>query len=140
MEPLRRDPVILGAGTDGWGADRRRGDRTLCGRFGEILFIGRGGGDRVDDAADEHAGQGADREGGQRAPAAVAHRREMGILEELLVADGGVVSTEDLLERVWDENADPFIRTVTVTIGRLRRKLSEPDPIDTVVGSGYRLP
>ena len=67
-------------------------------------------------------------------------RKEMGILEELLAADGGVVSTEDLLERVWDENADPFTRTVTVTIGRLRRKLGEPDPIDTVTGSGYRLP
>ena len=67
-------------------------------------------------------------------------RKELGILEELLVADGGVVSTEDLLERVWDENADPFTRTVTVTIGRLRRKLGEPDPIDTVTGSGYRLP
>jgi DNA-binding response OmpR family regulator len=66
-------------------------------------------------------------------------RKEMGILEELLVADGGVVSTEDLLERVWDENADPFTRTVTVTLGRLRRKLGDPDPIDTVVGSGYRL-
>jgi DNA-binding response OmpR family regulator len=67
-------------------------------------------------------------------------RKEMGILEELLVADGGVVGTEELLERVWDENADPFTRTVTVTVGRLRRKLGEPDPIDTVVGSGYRLP
>jgi len=67
-------------------------------------------------------------------------RKEMGILEELLVADGSVVSTEDLLERVWDENADPFTRTVTVTIARLRSKLGEPDPIETVVGSGYRLP
>jgi DNA-binding response OmpR family regulator len=67
-------------------------------------------------------------------------RKEMGILEELLVADGGVVSAEDLLDRVWDENADPFTRTVTVTMARLRRKLGEPDPIDTVVGSGYRLP
>jgi DNA-binding response OmpR family regulator len=67
-------------------------------------------------------------------------RKEMGILEELLGADGGVVAAEDLLERVWDENADPFTRTVTVTMGRLRRKLGEPDPIDTVVGSGYRLP
>ena len=67
-------------------------------------------------------------------------RKEVGILEDLLVADGGVVSTEDLLERVWDENADPFTRTVTVTIGRLRAKLGQPDPIDTVVGSGYRLP
>jgi DNA-binding response OmpR family regulator len=67
-------------------------------------------------------------------------RKELGVLEELLVADGGVVSAEDLLERVWDENADPFTRTVTVTIGRLRRKLGEPDPIETVVGSGYRVP
>jgi DNA-binding response OmpR family regulator len=67
-------------------------------------------------------------------------RKEMGVLEELLVADGAVVSAEDLLERVWDENADPFTRTVTVTMGRLRGKLGEPDPIDTVVGSGYRLP
>jgi DNA-binding response OmpR family regulator len=67
-------------------------------------------------------------------------RKEMGILEELLAADGGVVSAEDLLERVWDENADPFTRTVTVTIGRLRHKLGAPDPIDTVTGSGYRLP
>jgi DNA-binding response OmpR family regulator len=66
-------------------------------------------------------------------------RKELGILEELLVADGAVVSTEDLLERVWDENADPFTRTVTVTIARLRRKLGEPDLIETVIGSGYRL-
>ena len=62
-----------------------------------------------------------------------------GPAEELLVADGGLVSTEDLLERVWDENADPFTPTVTVTIGRLRRKLGEPDPIDTIIGCGYRL-
>jgi len=67
-------------------------------------------------------------------------RKELGVLEELLVADGAVVSAEDLLERVWDENADPFTRTVTVTMGRLRSKLGEPDPIETVVGSGYRLP
>lgn len=67
-------------------------------------------------------------------------RKEMGVLEELLVADGSVVSTEDLLERVWDENADPFTRMVTVTIARLRRKLGSPDLIETVVGSGYRLP
>ena len=67
-------------------------------------------------------------------------RKELGVLEELLVADGAVVSAEDLLERVWDENADPFTRTVTVTVGRLRSKLGAPDPIETVVGSGYRLP
>jgi DNA-binding response OmpR family regulator len=66
-------------------------------------------------------------------------RKELGILEELLVADGAVVSAEDLLERVWDENADPFTRTVTVTIARLRRKLGEPDLIETVIGTGYRL-
>jgi DNA-binding response OmpR family regulator len=67
-------------------------------------------------------------------------RKELGVLEVLLVADGAVVSAEELLERVWDEHADPFTRTVTVTLGRLRRKLGEPDPIETVVGSGYRLP
>lgn len=67
-------------------------------------------------------------------------RKELAVLEELLVADGAVVSTEELLERVWDENADPFTRTVTVTLFRLRTKLGEPDPIETVIGSGYRLP
>jgi DNA-binding response OmpR family regulator len=66
-------------------------------------------------------------------------KKELGVLEVLLVADGGVVSAEELLERVWDEHADPFSRTVTVTLGRLRRKLGPPEAIDTVVGSGYRL-
>ena len=68
------------------------------------------------------------------------NRKELGVLEELLAADGGVLSAEDLFERVWDENTDLFSRTVTVTIGRLRRKLGEPDPIETVIGIGYRLP
>ena len=67
-------------------------------------------------------------------------RKELAVLEELLAADGAVVSAEDLLERVWDENADPFTRTVTVTVARLRRKLGEPELIETVIGSGYRLP
>jgi DNA-binding response OmpR family regulator len=67
-------------------------------------------------------------------------RKEMGILDVLLAADGGVVSAEELLERVWDENADPFTHTVTVTMARLRRKLGNPDLIETVIGSGYRLP
>jgi DNA-binding response OmpR family regulator len=67
-------------------------------------------------------------------------RKELAVLEELLVADGAVVSAEELLERVWDENADPFTRTVTVTVARLRRKLGEPELIETVVGCGYRLP
>ena len=68
------------------------------------------------------------------------NRKELGVLEELLIADGGIRSAEDLFERVWDENTDLFSRTVTVTIARLRRKLGEPDPIETVIGIGYRLP
>src|SRR5579864_7633600 len=67
-------------------------------------------------------------------------RKELGVLEVLMAADGAVVSAEELLERVWDENADPFTRTVTVRLGRLRRKLGDPDPIETVVGAGYRIP
>ena len=59
-------------------------------------------------------------------------RKELGVLEVLLAADGAVVSAEELLERVWDENADPFTRTVAVTLGRLRRKLGEPEVIETV--------
>jgi len=66
-------------------------------------------------------------------------RKEMGVLEVLLMADGTVVSAEELLERVWDENADPFTRTVVVTLTRLRRKLGEPELIETVVGAGYRM-
>jgi DNA-binding response OmpR family regulator len=66
-------------------------------------------------------------------------RKELALLEELLSADGAVVSAEQLLERVWDEHADPFSRTVTVTIARLRGKLGEPDVIETVVGEGYRI-
>ena len=65
-------------------------------------------------------------------------RKELGALEVLLAANGAVVSAEELLERVWDENADPFTRTVTVTLTRLRRKLGEPEVIETVVGAGYR--
>jgi DNA-binding response OmpR family regulator len=65
-------------------------------------------------------------------------RKELGVLEVLLAADGAVVSAEELLERVWDENADPFTRTVAVTLGRLRRKLGDPDVIETMVGAGYR--
>lgn len=67
-------------------------------------------------------------------------RKELGVLEVLLAADGGVVSAEELLERVWDENADPFTRTVPVTLARLRRKLGEPEVIETLVGAGYRVP
>ena len=66
-------------------------------------------------------------------------RKEFGVLEVLLVADGAVVSAESLLEQVWDEHADPFSQAVTVTVARLRRKLGTPDPIETVVGAGYRM-
>jgi DNA-binding response OmpR family regulator len=65
--------------------------------------------------------------------------KEFAVLEQLLLADGGVVSTEELFARVWDEHVDPLSNVVTVTVGRLRRKLGEPDPITTLVGSGYRL-
>jgi len=70
----------------------------------------------------------------------VLTRKEFGVLEVLLAADGGVVSAEELLEKVWDEHADPFSNTVSVTVSRLRRKLGYPPPIQTVIGSGYRLP
>jgi DNA-binding response OmpR family regulator len=66
-------------------------------------------------------------------------RKEFGVLETLLTAQGAVVSSEELLDRVWDENADPFTTTVRVTMMTLRRKLGEPPIIDTVVGSGYRI-
>jgi DNA-binding response OmpR family regulator len=66
-------------------------------------------------------------------------RKEFGVLETLMMAHGAVVSSEELLDRVWDENADPFTTTVRVTMMTLRRKLGEPAIIDTVVGSGYRI-
>jgi DNA-binding response OmpR family regulator len=65
--------------------------------------------------------------------------KEFGVLEVLLTADGGVVSAEDLLDRVWDAHADPFSNTVSVTVSRLRRKLGSPPLIETVIGAGYRL-
>jgi DNA-binding response OmpR family regulator len=66
-------------------------------------------------------------------------RKEFGILETLLAADGALVSAEELLERVWDADVDPFSNIVSVTMARLRRKLGEPPLIDTVVGKGYRM-
>jgi DNA-binding response OmpR family regulator len=66
-------------------------------------------------------------------------RKEFALLEELLRAEGRVVSAETLLEKVWDENIDPFTTIVRVTISSLRRKLGEPQPIETVTGVGYRL-
>ena len=66
-------------------------------------------------------------------------RKEFGILEMLLAADGAVVSAEQLLEHVWDAHADPFSNIVSVTMARLRRKLGDPPLIETVVGKGYRM-
>jgi DNA-binding response OmpR family regulator len=65
--------------------------------------------------------------------------KEFGILEALLRASPAYLSAEDLLEQVWDEHADPFTNTVTVTIGRLRRKLGDPPVITTTPGVGYRI-
>jgi DNA-binding response OmpR family regulator len=65
--------------------------------------------------------------------------KEFGVLEALLRASPAFLRAEDLLEQVWDEQADPFTNTVTVTIGRLRRKLGEPPVISTTPGVGYRL-
>lgn len=65
--------------------------------------------------------------------------KEFGVLELLLAAQGRVVSAEELLDRVWDEAADPFTTAVKVTISRLRRKLGAPPVIETVAQTGYRI-
>jgi DNA-binding response OmpR family regulator len=67
-------------------------------------------------------------------------RKEFGVLEQLLRADGAVVSAEQLLEKVWDEHTDPFTTVVRVTVMTLRRKLGDPPLVETVHGVGYRLP
>jgi DNA-binding response OmpR family regulator len=66
-------------------------------------------------------------------------RKEFGVLEVLVAAAGRVVSTEELLEQVWDEAADPFTNAVRITVMTLRRKLGDPPLIETVIGTGYRL-
>jgi DNA-binding response OmpR family regulator len=65
--------------------------------------------------------------------------KEFGVLELLLAAQGRVVSTEELLERAWDEMADPFTSAVKVTVSRLRRKLGDPPVIETVAQAGYQI-
>jgi DNA-binding response OmpR family regulator len=65
--------------------------------------------------------------------------KEFGVLELLLAAGGRTVSAEELLARVWDENADPFTNAVKITISRLRAKLRNPPMIETVAKSGYRI-
>ena len=73
---------------------------------------------------------------GRQVPVA---RKELGVLEVLVSADGAAVTAEQLLEQVWDEHADPFTNVVAVTVLRLRRKLGEPPVIETVIGGGYRM-
>jgi DNA-binding response OmpR family regulator len=65
--------------------------------------------------------------------------KEFAVLEVLMKAAPAALSSEDLLARVWDENADPFTKTVQVTIGRLRRKLGAPQIIETIPSVGYRI-
>ena len=66
-------------------------------------------------------------------------RKQFAVLEVLVAAEGGVVSAEELLERAWDENADPFTNAVRITVSALRKRLGEPWLIATVPGVGYRI-
>ncbi|GAA4707819.1 response regulator transcription factor [Phytohabitans rumicis] len=66
-------------------------------------------------------------------------RKEFAMLAELMRAEGAVVSAEQLLEKVWDEHADPFTAAVRVTILKLRRKLGDPAVVETIPGEGYRI-
>src|SRR5690606_42064392 len=65
--------------------------------------------------------------------------KQFAALEVLVAAEGGVVSAEELLERAWDENADPFTNAVRITVSGLRKRLGEPQIIATVPGVGYRI-
>lgn len=66
-------------------------------------------------------------------------RKEFALLRVLMEAGGGVLSAEQLLERAWDENADPFTNAIRVTVSTLRKRLGEPRMIHTVAGVGYRV-
>jgi two-component system response regulator VanR len=66
-------------------------------------------------------------------------RKQFAVLEVLVTADGGVVSAEELLERAWDQNADPFTNAVRITVSGLRKRLGGPPIIVTVPGAGYRI-
>ncbi|MFG2075728.1 response regulator transcription factor [Nonomuraea maritima] len=67
-------------------------------------------------------------------------KKEFAVLTELMRAGGGVVSSEQLLEKAWDEHADPFTGAVRLTVLKLRRKLADPPVVETVPGVGYRIP
>ena len=66
-------------------------------------------------------------------------RKQFAVLEVLVAAEGGVISAEELLERAWDQNADPFTNAVRITVSLLRKRLGEPWLIATVPGVGYRI-
>lgn len=66
-------------------------------------------------------------------------RKQFAVLEILVAAEGGVLGAEELLERAWDVNADPFTNAVRITVSALRRRLGEPWLIVTVPGVGYRI-
>src|SRR6201999_1259262 len=66
-------------------------------------------------------------------------RKQFTVLEVLVAAEGGVVSAEELLERAWDGNADPFTNAVRIVVSALRKRLGEPPIIATVAGVGYRI-
>ncbi|TDW65666.1 two-component system response regulator VanR [Kribbella pratensis] len=66
-------------------------------------------------------------------------RKQFAVLEVLMAARGGVISAETLLEKAWDENADPFSNSVRLTISALRKRLGDPWVIHTVPGVGYRI-
>jgi two-component system response regulator VanR len=66
-------------------------------------------------------------------------RKQFAVLDVLVAAEGGVVSSEELLKQAWDENADPFTNAVRITVSALRKRLGEPSIIATVAGVGYRI-
>jgi DNA-binding response OmpR family regulator len=82
----------------------------------------------------------ARREASRDGRAIALANKEFALLTELVRAQGAVVRTEDLLEKVWDENIDPFTNVVRVTMMKLRRKLGAPQVVETVPGVGYRIP
>src|SRR4029077_2538085 len=66
-------------------------------------------------------------------------RKQFAVLDVLVGAEGGVVSAEELLERAWDEHADPFTNAVRITVSARRKRLGDPGLIATIPGVAYRI-